>query len=202
MFDDFGGWGSWPALRRSLFTPEPVFSGGMTRKIMPAVDVFESEKSYEVTAELPGMDEKNIEIKAANSVLTMKGEKQEQKDEKKKDYYLQERYYGSFERSFEIPETVDADKIEATFKKGVLTVMLPKKAESQKPAKNIEVKAAWTWIGTAHKGEDPGQCPGVLSSGNSGMDMGGTSRLNIVGLVLCVFSPITDRYWPSPRLRI
>jgi len=141
MFDDFG-WGSWPVFRRSLFTPEPVFSGGMTRKIMPAVDVVESEKAYEVTAELPGMDEKNIEIKVANGVLTMKGEKQEQKEEKKKDSYLQERYYGSFERSFAIPETVDADKIEATFKNGVLTVMLPKKAESQKPAKTVEVKAA------------------------------------------------------------
>src|SRR4029453_9034518 len=141
MFDDFG-WGSWPAFRRSLFTPEPVFSGGMTRKIMPAVDVFESEKSYEVTAELPGMDETNIEIKVANGVLTMKGEKQEQKEEKKKDYYLQERYYGSFERCSEIPETVDTDKIEATFKKGVLAVTLPKKAESQKPAKKVEVKAA------------------------------------------------------------
>jgi HSP20 family protein len=114
----------------------------MIRKITPAVDVVESEKVYEVTAELPGMDEKNIEIKVANGVLTMKGEKQEQKEEKKKDYYLQERYYGSFERSFEIPETVDADKIEATFKKGVLTVTLPKKAESQKPAKKVEVKAA------------------------------------------------------------
>jgi HSP20 family protein len=80
MFDDFG-WGSWPAFRRSLFTPEPVFSGGMIRKITPAVDVIESEKVYEVTAELPGMDEKNIEIKVANGVLTMKGEKQEQKEE-------------------------------------------------------------------------------------------------------------------------
>jgi HSP20 family protein len=137
MFDDFG-WGSWPTFRRSLFTPEPVFSAGVSRKTMPAVDVVESEKAYEVTA----MDEKNIEIKVANGVLTMKGEKQEQKEEKKKDYYLQERYYGSFERSFEIPETVDTDKIEATFKKGVLTVTLPKKAESQKPAKKVEVKAA------------------------------------------------------------
>jgi HSP20 family protein len=141
MFDDFG-WGSWPTFRRSLFTPEPVFSAGVSRKTMPAVDVVESEKAYEVTAELPGMDEKNIEIKVANGVLTMKGEKQEQKEEKKKDYYLQERYYGSFERCFEIPETVDTDKIEATFKKGVLAVTLPKKAESQKPAKKVEVKAA------------------------------------------------------------
>ena len=88
------------------------------------------------------MDEKNIEVKVANGNLTIKGEKQEEKEEKKKDYYLQERKFGSFERSFSIPEGVDTDKIEAAFKNGVLNVTLPKKPEAQKPAKNIEVKAA------------------------------------------------------------
>lgn len=141
MFDDFG-WGSWPTFRRSLFATEPMFSRGLTRTNMLAVDVAESEKAYEVTAELPDIDEKNIEVKVANGILTMRGEKQEEKEEKNKDYYLQERHYGSFERSFEIPEGVDPDKIEATFKKGVLTVTLPKKVEAQKPAKKVEVKAA------------------------------------------------------------
>ena len=88
------------------------------------------------------VDEKNIEVKVINGTLTIKGEKQEEKEEKKKDYYLQERNFGSFERSFGVPEGVDADKIEANFKKGVLTVTLPKKAEAQKPAKKIEIKAA------------------------------------------------------------
>jgi len=88
------------------------------------------------------MDQKNVEVKVANGNLTIMGEKQEEKEEKKKDYYLHERHFGSFERSFEIPEGVDADKIEANFKKGVLTVTLPKKPEAQKPAKKIEVKAA------------------------------------------------------------
>jgi len=88
------------------------------------------------------MDEKNIEVKVADGVLTMKGEKQEEKEEKKKDYYLQERSFGSFQRSFELPDSVDPDKIEASFKKGVLTVKMPKKVEAQKPAKKIEVKAA------------------------------------------------------------
>ena len=73
------------------------------------------------------MDEKNIEVKVVNGDLTIKGEKQEEKEEKKKDYYLQERHFGSFERRFQLPEGVDADKIEASFKKGVLTVTLPKK---------------------------------------------------------------------------
>ena len=141
MFDDFG-WGSWPTFRRSLFATEPMFSRGLTRTNMLAVDVAESEKAYEVTAELPGIDEKNIEVKVANGILTMKGEKQEEKEEKEKNYYLQERHYGSFERSFEIPDGVDPDSIQATFKKGVLTVTLPKKVEAQKPAKKVEVKAA------------------------------------------------------------
>jgi HSP20 family protein len=75
-------------------------------------------------------------------MLTIKGEKQEQKEEKKKDYFLSERRYGSFERSFRLPDGVDANKIAATIKKGVLTVTLPKTAEAQKPEKKIEVKAA------------------------------------------------------------
>ena len=138
LFDDFG-WGSWQPFRRSLFAGEPLLRRALTRATMPAVDVVESEKAYEITAELPGMDEKDIEVKVTDGSLTIKGEKQEEKEEK--DYYLRERHYGSFERSFELPESVEPDKIEASFKKGVLTVTLPKKVEAQKPAKKIEVKA-------------------------------------------------------------
>ncbi len=72
------------------------------------------------------MDEKNIEVKVGNGHLTIKGEKQEEKEEKEKNYYLHERHFGSFERSFELPDGADAGKIEATFKKGVLTVTVPK----------------------------------------------------------------------------
>jgi HSP20 family protein len=141
LFDDFGR-SFWRPFGWPLFATEPLLRRELTLPTMPAVDVVESEKAYEITAELPGMDEKNIEVKVVNGGLTIKGEKQEEKEEKKKDYYLQERNFGSFERSFGIPESVDADKIEASFKKGVLTVTLPKKAEAQKPAKKIEVKAA------------------------------------------------------------
>jgi HSP20 family protein len=141
LFDDFG-LGMWRPFGRSLFAAEPLFRREVTWATTPAVDVVESEKAYEVTAELPGMDEKNIEVKVVGGNLTIKGEKQEEKEEKKKDYYLHERHFGSFERSFEVPESVDTGKIEASFKKGVLTVTLPKKAEAQKPAKKIEVKAA------------------------------------------------------------
>jgi HSP20 family protein len=142
LFDDFGR-NLWRLpTRRSIFDIEPLWRREAAWEAAPAVDIAESEKAYEITAELPGMDEKNIEVKVANGNLTIKGEKQEEKEEKKKDYYLHERHFGSFERSFALPEGVDADKIEANFKKGVLTVTLPKKPEAQKPAKKIEVKAA------------------------------------------------------------
>jgi len=142
VFDEFDV-GRWPApFGRSLFDVAPFWRREAAWPVAPAVDVAETEKGYEVTAELPGMDEKNIEVKFADGVLTIKGEKQEEKEEKKKDYYLSERSYGSFQRSFQVPEGVDADKIEASFKKGVLTVSLPKSAEAQKAEKKIAVKAA------------------------------------------------------------
>ena len=141
LFEDFGR-GVWQPFRHSLFGAEPFWQHEVSwGTALPAVDVAESEKAYDITAELPGMDEKNIEVKVTDGSLTIKGEKQEEKEEKKKDYYLHERHFGSFERSFALPESVDADKIEAAFKKGVLTVTLPKKPEAQKPAKKIEVKA-------------------------------------------------------------
>ena len=141
LFDDFGR-DLWQPFRRSLFPMAPSFRSQFTWPSMPAVDVVEGEKAYEITAELPGMDEKNIEVKVANGVLTIKGEKREETEKKEKDYYLQERSFGAFERTFELPESVEADRIEASFRKGVLTLTLPKKAEAQKPAKKIEVKAS------------------------------------------------------------
>lgn len=142
LFEDFGRdlWRS--PFRGSAFNIEPFWRGEVKFATAPAVDVVEKDNAFEITADLPGMDEKNVEVQVVNGNLTIKGEKKEEKEEKKKDFYLQERHFGSFERSFSIPEGVDADKIEANFKKGVLTVTLPKKPEAQKPAKKIEVKAA------------------------------------------------------------
>jgi HSP20 family protein len=90
------------------------------------------------------MDEKNIELTVADDMLTIKGEKREEREEKKKDYYLSERRFGSFERSFRLPEGVESDKVEASFKKGVLTVTLPKTPEAQKKSKEkkISIKTA------------------------------------------------------------
>ena len=141
LFDDWDGGLLRSPFRRSLFEA-PSWRGESAWPSVPAVDIAETEKGYEITAELPGMDEKNIEVKFADGVLTIKGEKQEEKEEKKKDYYLSERSYGSFQRSFQVPDGVDSDKIEASFKKGVLTVTLPKKPETQKATKRIDVKAA------------------------------------------------------------
>lgn len=108
----------------------------------PAVDIAEKDKEYEITAELPGIDEKNVEVSLANGGLVIRGHKEEQKEEKKKDYFLSERQYGTFERYFSIPDGVDADNISAAFKNGVLTVVLPKSAKMQASEKKIAVKAA------------------------------------------------------------
>ena len=141
LFDDFGI-GTWRSpFRSSFFDMDPFRRAKAAFSGMPAVDVTETEKSYKVVAELPGMDEKNIEVKIANGMLTIKGEKQEDKEEEKQDYYVRERSFGSFERTFQVPDGVDLDKVDAGFKNGVLTVTLPKTAEAQKAEKKISVKA-------------------------------------------------------------
>ena len=138
LFDEFD-WRS--PFRRSVFDIEPLWRRELSWTATPAVDIVEKDKAYEVSAELPGMDENNIEVKVANGMLTIKGEKKEEKEEKRKDYYHSERRYGSFERRFLVPDGVDTSKIEASFKKGVLTVMLPKTAEAQAAEKKIAVKS-------------------------------------------------------------
>ena len=131
LFDDLGGefWRS-PLVRRELAARAP------------AVDIVDKETAYEVTADVPGFDEKGIEVKVVNGSLSIKGEKKSEKEEKQDGYFLSERSFGSFSRSFTLPEGVDTDKIEAKVSNGVLTVVLPKKAEAQTPVRNIEVKAA------------------------------------------------------------
>lgn len=110
--------------------------------VAPAIDLVEKDDGYEISAELPGLDDKDVEIKLANGTLTISGEKSEEKEEERKDYYLSERRYGSFQRSFRLPEGVDADRIDASFAKGVLKVKLPKTAEARKAERKIAVKAA------------------------------------------------------------
>lgn len=108
---------------------------------MPAADFVESAKTYELTVELPGIDAKDLDLTLANGILTLKGEKQESKEEKEKEYYLSERRYGSFQRSLQLPDGVDAEKIGASFENGVLKVVLPKMPNAQKNDRKIAIKA-------------------------------------------------------------
>jgi len=109
-------------------------------KWMPRVDVQESENSFEVTAELPGMDKKDIDIGLQDNRLTIKGEKDTEKEENNNKYYIRERVRGRFERSFTLPENVDKDRIEAKFNDGVLTLEIPKTEVPEQEEVKIKVK--------------------------------------------------------------
>ena len=140
LFSDFGRGRGLSPFSRGLFDVEPFWPQELTGQSLPAVDITEKDKSYEITAELPGMDQKNIEVKLSNGSLIIKGEKKEDKEEKHKGYHLSERHYGSFERVFSLPKGVDAEKIEANFSKGVLNISLPKKPEAMKADKVVPIK--------------------------------------------------------------
>jgi HSP20 family protein len=116
-------------------------SGNRWAGFVPAVNVIENENEVRVTAELPGMDEKDIELSIHNGVLSMRGEKKAEYEENKEGYYRSERSYGTFHRSISLPEGVDPDKVEATFSKGVLNVTVPKLPESQTGRKKIAIKS-------------------------------------------------------------
>jgi HSP20 family protein len=142
LFDDFSG-GTWRSpFGRSFFDIDPFRRSEAAFGVVPAVNVTQTDKGYEITAELPGMEEKDVDVKLANGIMTIRGEKRDEKEEKNEDYYVRERSFGSFERSFQVPENIDTDKISAGFKKGVLTIMLPKSPEAQRAEKKIEVKAS------------------------------------------------------------
>jgi HSP20 family protein len=142
LFDRFDFGMRLPSARQ-LFEAAPLggYKTGFDFNV-PAADVSEDEKTYKITAELPGMDEKNIEVSLSGRQLSLKGEKKQEREEKSKNYYLSERSFGSYQRSFQLPDGVDEDKITAMFENGVLTVTLPKTLEAQKQQKKIEIKAA------------------------------------------------------------
>ena len=106
----------------------------------PKVDVTENEKEFNISAELPGMDDKDIDVSLQNDMLTIRGEKKEEKEDKGKDYYRMERSYGSFSRTIPLPVEVETDKVDAKFKKGVLIITLPKTAKAVSETKKISVK--------------------------------------------------------------
>jgi HSP20 family protein len=137
MFDSF----LLTPFSRRLFEIEPLRRRGMLAgDVTPRMDVVETEQAIALTAELPGITEKDVEISIAEGMLTIRGEKRQEHDEKTGDYHLSERSYGSFTRSLRLPENVDEEHIEATVEKGVLTVTIPKTAMPTPEARKIEVK--------------------------------------------------------------
>lgn len=108
-------------------------------QFLPSVDVSENDKEIQVSAELPGMDEKDIDVSLSGNNLVIRGEKKSEKEEKDKQYYRKESSYGAFHRSIPLPTEVEEEKIEATFKKGVLKIVLPKSPEARKARKKIDI---------------------------------------------------------------
>src|SRR4030043_1111685 len=123
---------------------DSFFDGGLRRRTeaggewLPSLDVSETKNELVVKAEVPGMDAKDIDISLSDGVLTIKGEKKQEKEEKEADYHLVERSYGSFTRSIRLPKEVQNDKISASYKDGILKVTLPKSEEAKK--KEIKIK--------------------------------------------------------------
>jgi HSP20 family protein len=150
MYEWMANWNRWfDSLSRNFFGsslampsrwPELGAPGTRWGGFVPAVNVSDNENEYLVTAELPGMNEKDIDITVGKDVLTLRGEKKKETEEKGTGWQRVERSYGSFERTMPLPQQVDTDKIEASFRQGVLTIHLPKLPGTQAPVKRISVK--------------------------------------------------------------
>ena len=124
----------------SPFFDESALVGGFA----PNLDVSETEKEITISAELPGLEPDDIHISLAHNTLTISGEKRAEKEDKGKHFYRVERSYGSFQRTIPLPNEVSEDKIDATFKRGVLKVKLPKSQTTQEKSKRISIKTEWT----------------------------------------------------------
>lgn len=144
MFDNFfKGFGSLPARSPggSSLWDEGFFPGPLTEGLLkPTIDIGATDKEYAISVEVPGVDQKDVKIEIANNTLTIKGEKKQEKEEKEENYYRMERSFGSFQRVLALPEDADHDGVKATFKNGVLTLKLPRKALPHSAVKQIEIK--------------------------------------------------------------
>lgn len=129
------------ALRRDMDGLLERFFGGFEMPkwpdfpFSPKIDVTETDSTVKVTAELPGIDEKQLDVSLAGDTVTIRGEKKEEKETKEKQFYRMERSYGSFQRTIALPAEIDPDKAKAAFKKGVLTLDLPKSGKARKERK-------------------------------------------------------------------
>jgi HSP20 family protein len=139
--DLFGEWpmsGRLPRLLDELFREWP--RAGRAGAFLPAMDVSENEKRYTITVEIPGVKREDVQVELEDGVLTIRGEKSSEREEKKERSRYAERSYGSFRRSFRLPSDADAEQLEAAFKDGVLTITL-RKTEQAKP-RTIAIKSA------------------------------------------------------------
>jgi HSP20 family protein len=130
----------------SDFMTDWPWTGRMSRmerrfgSFVPEVDVTETDKEFRVTAEVPGMDEQDLEVSYFGGGLMIKGEKREEHEEQKGDFYRSERQFGAFERTIPLPSDIDPDKAKASFKKGVLEITLPKTEEARSHRKTIPIQ--------------------------------------------------------------
>ncbi len=137
VFDDVTR--GWPSMN-SLWPPRKAWQTAFRNfDVMPHVDTSEDDKTYEISIELPGVEEKDVTLTVDNGMLTVRGEKKSQREEKKKEYHLTERSYGSFERSFQVPVNVDEAKIAASYATGVLTVVMPKSSNGKPSERRIPI---------------------------------------------------------------
>jgi HSP20 family protein len=132
-----------PALRRLREFPLFKHKGVDLSELMetPRADMSENEMEYELTVELPGMSEKDIELNTTEDMISLKGEKKSERETKEKDYRIAERSYGSVLRTFAMPSGVETNKVKANFSKGVLTVHLPKTREARAKPRKVDIKA-------------------------------------------------------------
>ena len=129
-------------LSRRLLDVDPLRRRGLlVSDLSPRMDVVETDAAIEITAELPGIAEQDIDVSISKGLVTIRGEKKAEREEESGDYHLSERNFGSFVRSFRLPENIVEDRVEAIFDKGLLTVTLPKAESATSARKKIEVKA-------------------------------------------------------------
>jgi len=135
-------WGLQSDINRLFDAFMSPFDGTETRHALtPKLDIAELKDKFEIKAELPGMDEKDINLSLNDGVLTISGEKKAETEQKDKGYYLKECSYGTFSRSVRLPDNIAEDKIEANFKKGVLFIDMPKKEPQAPKARKIEISS-------------------------------------------------------------
>jgi len=133
-FRDFGLW--------SREIERPIFPGMESDFLKPTLDIGATDKAYTIAVEIPGVDEKDVRLELSGNALTIRGEKRQEKEDKDKNFYRVERSYGAFQRMLSLPEDADQSDIQATFKKGVLTITVPRKAMPKTDVKRIEVSSA------------------------------------------------------------